>query len=190
MKKAIIGALVGAIIVFGWQATSHMFFKYHEEAYRQVAGQEEVLQTLSGIFKDEGQYLIPRSDVGASQEQMAKFNEGMKGKPWALVTYHRADNMDMGMSALRSFTTAFLSVLILIFLIGNLGGFFLTFIKSIGIAAFVFLFVYYNSNIWLQTPWEVIRPELYDLLAAWGLCGIWLGWWLNRKRPNSTFSGG
>lgn len=183
MKKAIVGALVGAVLVFGWQAVSHMFLHHQDAAYKQVAGQESVIQTLSGIFKEDGQYLVPRSSPNSSQEEMAKFNEGMQGKPFAIVTYHSADKSNMGMSVARSFTTAFLSVLIFILLIGkNPGSFFSIFIKSIGIAIFVFLFVYYNSNIWLQTPWEVIRPELIDLLAAWGLCGIWLGWWLNKGR--------
>ena len=183
MKKAIIGALVGAILVFGWQATSHLFFHYHDTAYKQIAGQEEVINTLSGVFKEDGQYLVPRSNPNSSQEEMAKYDEGMKGKPFALVTYHTADKSNMGMSAIRSYTTALLSILILILILGNNPGNYLSvFLKCIGIAVFVFLFVYYNSNIWLQTPWEVIRPELYDLLAAWGLCGIWLGWWLNRKK--------
>jgi hypothetical protein len=183
MKKAIIGALVGAILVFGWQAVSHMFLHHHDGAYKQVANQENVIQTLSGIFKEDGQYLIPRSNPGASQEETARFEEGMQGKPWAMVTYHAAEKSDMGMAAARSYTTAFLSVLIFILLMGkNHGNFLSIFFKSFGIAFFVFLFVYYNSNIWLQTPWEVIRPELIDLLVAWGLAGIWLGWWLNRVR--------
>lgn len=182
MKKAVVGALVGAILVFSWQAISHMLFSYHDPAYKQVEGQENVLKTLSVIFKEDGQYLIPRSAPNSSQEEMARFDEGMKGKPFALVTYHVEDNSNMAMSAVRSYTTAFLSVLIFILLIGkNPGNFVSIFIKSIGIAIFVFLFVYYNSNIWLQTPWEVIKPELFDLLAAWGLCGLWLGWWLSRK---------
>ena len=180
MKKAIVGAFVGAILVFSWQAVSHLFLHHHDSAYRQIPGQENVMQTLSAIFKEDGQYLIPRSNPNGSQEEMARFNEAMRGKPWTLVTWHQADRSDMGMSALRSFTTAFLSVLILILILGKRpGSFFSIFFKCIGIAAFVFLFVYYNSNIWLQTPWEVIRPELMDLMVVWGVCGIWLGWWLN-----------
>jgi hypothetical protein len=182
MKKALIGAFVGAILVFGWQAVSHMFLHHHDPAYKQIAGQETVIQTLSEVFKEDGQYLVPRPDATLSQEEMAKFEESRKGKPWALVTYHSANDVDMGMAVLRSFTTAFLSVLIFIGLMGkNRGNFFTVFLKSMGVAAFVFAFVYYNSNIWLQTPWEVIRPELLDLLVEWGLCGIWLGWWLNRR---------
>jgi hypothetical protein len=182
MKRAILGALVGAILVFGWQAVSHMFLHHHDAAYKQVAGQDAAIQTLSGIFKEDGQYLVPRSNPNSSQEEMARYDAGMQGKPWALVTWHQAEHTDMAMAALRSFTTAFLCVLIFIWLIGKPPGFGSVLAKSIGIGIFVFLFVYYNSNIWLQTPWEVIRPELIDLLAAWGLCGIWLGWWLNRRK--------
>lgn len=106
MKKATIGAVVGAILVFGWQAVSHMFLHHHDEAYRQVAGQDNVIQTLSSVFKEDGQYLIPRSDPNASQDDMAKYDEAMKGKPWALVTYHSNYINDMGMAIARSYTTA------------------------------------------------------------------------------------
>jgi hypothetical protein len=185
MKKSIIGALIGSLLVFGWQALSHMFLHHHDAAYKQVINQENVIKTLSTYFKEDGQYLVPRSNLSASQDEMAKYNENMKGKPWALVTYHAADDSDMAMSALRSFTTAILCVLIFIWLIGkNNNNFRSIFLKSLGLAIFAFLFVWYNNNIWLQTPWEVIRPELFDLLVAWGLCGAWLGYWLPRKQHN------
>lgn len=181
MKKAIIGALVGAILVFGWQAVSNLFLPAHDAAYRQVANQNDALQTLSTIFTEDGQYLVPRSKPTASQEEMASFNESMQGRPWALITYHTRYKSDMQLAALRSFTVAFLSVLILILVLGKYPGNFLgVFFKCLSIGAFVFIFVYYNQNIWLQTPWEVIRPELIDLMVAWGLCGLWLGYWLNR----------
>src|SRR4051794_33186262 len=142
MKKAVVGALVGAILVFAWQAVSHMFLHHHDAAYRQVAGQDNVLQGLSQVFKEDGQYLIPRSSPNSSPEEMARFNEAIQRKPWALVTWHNTDKSNMAMSAARSYTTAFFSVLIFILLIGKKpGSFFNIFIKSIGIAIFVFLFV-------------------------------------------------
>lgn len=94
----------------------------------------------------------------------------------------------MAMASVRSFTTAFLAVLIFILILGrNPGNFIEVFFKGVGLAALIFLFVYYNSNIWLQTPWDVIEPELIDLGAAWGLCGIWLGWWLPKRREKSRY---
>lgn len=61
MKKAIIGALVGAILVFGWQAVSHLFLNYHDSAFKQVAGQEQLIETLTGVIKEDGQYLVPEA---------------------------------------------------------------------------------------------------------------------------------
>ncbi len=189
MKRAIIGALVGAILVFGWQAVAHMFLHHHDPGLKQISNQQTVITNLSGMFKEEGQYLIPRSDPQASQEEMVRFDEGMKGKPWAIVTYHPSYKNDMGMAIARSFVTAFLCVLILIGILGkNAGSLGTIYAKCLGIAVFVFLFVYYNSNIWMQTPWEVIQGELIDLLVAWSLCGIWLGYWLNRVKKVTKYS--
>jgi hypothetical protein len=189
MKRAIIGALVGAILVFGWQAVAHMFLHHHDAAFKKVPNQEAVISNLSSTLKEEGQYLIPRSDLQSTQEEMVRFNEGMKGKPWAVVTYHTSYKNDMGIAITRSFVTAFLCVLILIGILGknpgNLGS---IFAKCLGVAVFMFLFVYYNSNIWMQTPWEVIQGELVDLLVAWSLCGIWLGYWFNRKKKVKRYS--
>jgi len=182
MKRFLIGALIGAILVFGWQTISHLLFHYHDDGLRQAPNQEKIISTLSGLFTEEGQYLIPRSSPNASQEDMAKFGETMKGKPWAIVTYHTSYNNDMGLAIVRSFVTAFICVLLFIAILGrNPGGFSSVFLKGIGIGALMFLFVWYNSDIWFQTPWQFIKGELIDLLVAWGLCGLWLGWWLNRR---------
>jgi hypothetical protein len=192
MKRAIIGALVGAVLVFGWQAISHMFLRYHDAEYKQVADQENAIKTLSGIFKEDGQYLVPRSNPNGTQEEMARYDEQMKGKPFALVTYHTADKMNMPMSAVRSFTTAFLCILIFIGIIGKKPGrFYIIFLKTFGLGLLIFMFVWYNSNIWLQTPWDVLRVELIDLLVVFTLLGVWLGYWLNGngKKTNGYVNG-
>jgi len=37
----------------------------------------------------------------------------------------------------------------------------------------------YTVHIWY--PKADLMAHLYDAIFSWGLCGIWLGWWLNRK---------
>ncbi|MGI8635049.1 MAG: hypothetical protein ACR2KZ_06565, partial [Segetibacter sp.] len=83
-------------LFFGWQAISHIFLRYHDSAYKQIAVQDNLINSLSGVFKEDGQYLVPGSNLNASQEEMAKYDEGMKGKPFALITYHAADKSHMG----------------------------------------------------------------------------------------------
>lgn len=182
MKKALIGALVGAILVFGWQAVSNMFLHYHEPAYRQVANQDTVISYLSAAFQQEGQYMVPIHDANTSNEEREKYMESRIGKPWAQVIFHPQMKNDMDTNMIRSFGTAFLCVLILIGIMGSKPGAMGTiFLKTIGAGFFAFMFTWYNQHVWLQVPWEAVQPELFDSLAAWGLCGLWLGFYLKRK---------
>ena len=190
MKRILIGALVGGILVFAWQSIAHMFMHHHDAAFKTVENQENVIKAISTLFKEEGQYLIPRTAPNASQEDMQKYDDAMKGKPWAMVVYHPSYENNMGSAIFRSLTTALICVALFIWILGkNPGSFSTVFLKSLGFGFLVFMYVYYNQNIWMQTPWSVISGELIDLLVAWGLCGLWLGWWLNRnRRLNSSYN--
>ena len=190
MKNIIFGSFIGAILVFGWQAISHMVMNHHDAGFKQVPAQEEVIKLLTNSFKEEGQYIVPRSDLKASEQEKAKYDEAMKGKPWAMVTYHPVYKSNMGLSIARSFITAFISVWLLLFVMGkNAGNFSTVFLKSLGWGFFAFLFVWYNNNIWLQTPWSVLQGELIDLVVAWSLCGLWLAYWLNHDRQKGLTYG-
>ena len=183
MKRLLISSLVGAILVFGWQSVAHMFMHHHDKSFKVAPDQEKTIATLSGIFKEEGRYLIPRSSLDASGEEMEKFEESMKGKPFAMVTFNLNHQSNMGMSVLRGFATAFLCVLIFIWILGrNHGSAGSVLFKGVGLGFLMFIYIFYNQNIWWQTPWSVISGELIDCLVAWGLCGLWLGWWLNRSK--------
>jgi hypothetical protein len=187
MKRAIIGALVGGFLVFAWQAVSHMFLKHHDSEFKQVPQQEVVIKALSDYFKEDGQYLVPRSNPGASQEEMQKFDESMKGQPFAIVTYHASDKNNMAVAALRSFTTAVLCVFLFIFILGrNPGPVGYIFVKTLSLGFIIFMYVWYNNNIWLQTPWDVLRPELIDIAVAFTLLGLWLAFWLKPGKARNN----
>jgi len=185
MKRYLLGSLVGAVLLFGWQAVAHMGMHHHDAAYKTVPDQENVIDMFPGIFQEEGQYIFPQADMKAPYAEQAKFQKALEGKPWAQVVYHPAYKSDMGMSALRSFVTAFVCLLIFIWILGkNPGNLWTVSLKGLALGFLMFMFVWYNNNIWMQTPWSVISGELIDLLVGWGLCGLWLGWWLNRKGNN------
>ena len=38
------------------------------------------------------------------------------------------------------------------------------------------------EHVWFQTPVADLYGPLIDSLVAWGLTGIWLGWWLNKGK--------
>jgi hypothetical protein len=182
MKRYLVGAFVGAILVFGWQSVAHLFMHHHDSAYMKAGDEQNLLTNFSTNLKTEGQYFLPYMDPNASEADKKKFMDERVGKPWAMIVYHPSMNNDMGMNVLRSFCTAFLCVLIFIWLVGrNPGSYATVLFKSLGYGFFAFMFVWYNQNIWMETPWSVLHGELIDHLVSWGLAGLWLGWWLNRK---------
>ncbi|MFX5756497.1 hypothetical protein ABTE27_21360, partial [Acinetobacter baumannii] len=66
MKKTIVGALVGGIILFMWQFASWTALKLHLPAQGYTAKQDTILQALSANLEKEGGYLLPTAPAGTS----------------------------------------------------------------------------------------------------------------------------
>lgn len=181
MKRVLVGALVGAIIIFAWQAVARMVFQYHNAGYKHAPNSEAILSAMSGI-KEDGQYFLPDLNHEATAEEMEAQGKAMEGKPWAIVTYHRSWDTDMATPMIRQFATMFLVLALFIWILGkNTVGFSNIFIKTLATGFMIFLAAWYPQNIWFHHPWDVLQGELIDLLVGWGLVGLWLGWWLNRR---------
>jgi hypothetical protein len=185
MKKWVIGSLVGAIIVFGWQALSHTVLGIHNNDLKYTSSQTAILSNLSSSLKEDGAYLLPS---GATPDEQRKVMEGNAGKPWASIIYHSAMVDDMTMSMIRGFLVCIVLVVILIYLLTRGGT--PTSIRiicgSVALGLAFFLYGPYTGRIWYQFPWHMIKGDLIDALVAWTLCGLWLSFWLPRTpvRPS------
>ena len=73
MKKLIIGALVGGLILFFWQFLTFGPLNIHASANMHTANQDAILECLSANLSEDGTYFIPRLPVGASGEEEAAF---------------------------------------------------------------------------------------------------------------------
>jgi hypothetical protein len=178
MKKLLIGAIVGGILVFLWQTLSWTVLSLHEPEYKQAANQDAVIGSLNQL--EEGQYLVPRSDPKASMKEMEEYGKSMEGKPWAVVTYHKSYKMDMTMNIIRGLLVQIISAFFVCWILMKQNSSFgTTFISTLLIGVVGYLFITYSLYIWYQTPGAM--TNLVDALVSWGLCGLWLGWWLNRK---------
>ena len=183
MKRILVGALVGAILMFAWQAISHMFMDYHNAGLKQAPNSQAIMATLSSNITEEGQYFLPDLKPGATQAEETEMNKQMEGKPWAFITYHKAWKTDMVTPMIRQFATMLLVLALFIWVLGKNSGSYSTVLgKSLVTGFIIFLAAWYPQNIWWQTPWPVLQAELIDLLVGWGLAGLWLGWWLNRRK--------
>lgn len=180
MKKLLIGALVGGILVFAWQTLSWTMLNLHEAEYKQAPNQDALISSLGQL--EEGQYMVPRANDNATQKEMQDFQKKMldEKKPWAVINYHKAYETDMTMNIIRGLLTAIIAAFFVCWvLMKQKSTFGTTFISSILIGVAGYLFIPYSGHIWFENPGAT--THLIDALVSWGLCGLWLGWWLNRN---------
>lgn len=183
MKKSIIGAIVGGLLIFIWQTLSWTVLELHRPAQDYTSKQDTILQLLNGTL-EEGGYYMPSVPKGTSMEETIKVSEAMQGKPWATIQYHKSMSMDdkqMYANMGRGLIVNILMVWLLCWIIGKSqhNSFGSVFLASLFTGLIVYINSPYTSHIWYHL--FDIRAHLWDALVSWGVCGLWLGWWLNRK---------
>jgi hypothetical protein len=183
MKKWIIGSFVGAILVFLWQFLSWTILPIHSGEAKYTAAQNEILTSLSASLKEDGVYMLPTVQPNASKDEHEKLMKDMEGKPWATVIYRNSYKGAMVMPMVRGFLVDWFLVFTLIYILtrGGIPTRIRTLAGSVAVGLFTFLSGPYTMHNWFQTPTEAYTGHLIDAFVAWGLAGIWLGWWLNRK---------
>ena len=177
----LIGGLVGGILLFAWQTVSWTVGNFHEKGQQYTSKQDSVLSYFKSIGLAEGSYMVPMPTPGSSWEEMEKQMEPMAGKPWARISYYNAMNVNIGMNMARGLISNIIIVCLLCWIFGKIGlGSFSTYLlSSIFVGIICFTNGAYTGHIWY--PLHDIRAFFIDALASWGLVGIWLGWWMNRK---------
>ncbi|NNE30078.1 MAG: hypothetical protein HKN16_10590 [Saprospiraceae bacterium] len=179
MKKILIGALVGGLILFIWQFISYGMANLHYSQMEYTDKQDEVLAALAATGLEEGTYFMPTFEPGTPREEMEKAFEGRIGKPWAQVSYHSDMQNNMGANMARGFVMNVIVMAILCWILLQFAD--LTFGKSvlasIGVGVIGYLVISYLNSIWFMTN---SLPDLIDQVVQFGLAGSWLGWWLNR----------
>jgi len=178
MVKQLIGALIGGLILFFWQFASWSALNIHGSQNSYTANQSQILEYLSGNLP-QGEYFLPTVAPGASPEEMAKLQEDVMGKPWARVQMYESFEMNMGMNMLRGFIVNFVSVFLLCWILMKIPqrDFMTVFLSSLAVGVIGYMTLPYLESIWFQGD---TIPELIDTFVQWGICGAFLGWWLNR----------
>lgn len=176
MTKSIIGALVGAIILFFWGFASFGPLGVHKAEMDYVANQQEIMDCLEGKLPA-GSYMIPQAAPG---QDMAAFNQSADGKPWAWIHYRTSFNTSMTVPMIRNIVASFVAIILLIWLLQRmqLSGFLETFIAILSVSTFSYLLGTYSESAWFETS---TLGDLLDTLVQSVLLAGWLNWWLARK---------
>ena len=180
MKKIIIGALVGGLIIFIWQTLSWAMLNLHHSNQEYTPKQDSILSYLSSQFSEDGSYLMPNYPRTETREEMEKQMSANQGKPWAEIQYHKSLNVNMGSNIGRGLIVDIIIVALACWIFLQLPSSFGTIlIASLFSGVIVFLNSPYTVHIWY--PKADIMQHFWDAVISWGLCGIWLGWWLKKK---------
>lgn len=182
MKKILLGAVVGGIILFAWQSVSHMVLNLHEPGQQYISNQDTILKYLSEQFKNGGGYMLPRPVNAANVEEVEQFTKQLQGRPWARVIYYPAYEMNMYMSMLRGLITNIIIVFLFLTLVNRFKykKFFSIFLSSLFVGIISFSNTFYTQHLWY--PSYEIKADFIDAVVSWGICGIWLGFIMQEKR--------
>jgi hypothetical protein len=184
MKRVIIGALVGTVIFFGFQTTMWVG-GFHSDFYSYAARQDTILAVLSQNLPEEGMYMMPMADQDSPdfKVRQQELENQMIGNPWAMVFYHPKMTEFSVFTMLKGVLFSFISAFIIAFIMfqGKFHGFWSRFTVSMLFVVFtLFQGVLGNMN-WWEFPWSFIKPQVIDLVAGWGMCSVWLGWFVRPK---------
>lgn len=184
MTRQIIAILVGAILMFGYQAMSWMVLPIHTNSLKHTPQQDSLMAVLSGNLQEEGLYYLPLAAPGTSEKDAQAIHETNEGKPWAIVEYHPVQQTNMGKSMGVGFFLSLLAIAIAVFIIsrGNYPSFLSRFMLCVVLGLFVSLQGELTDWNWWQTPVHFMSGVLLDHLLGWAIVGIWLGFIL---RPQS-----
>jgi hypothetical protein len=182
MKKTLIAAIVGGIVLFMWQFLSWTIINLHGSSQQYTPKQDSILQMLQSNLDKEGGYYLPSAPPGTSFEGMEKLAAENLGKPWASVQYHAALEYNMGMNMTRGLIANIFIIWLLCWILAKIANnnFTTTFTATLFVGIIVYLNSSYTGHIWY--PMFDIRAYLIDAIVSWGLVGAWLGWWMNRSQ--------
>ena len=184
MKKMIIAALVGGIIMFAWQFLSWAALNLHKAANGYTPNNAALLTALESNLPKEGGYMIPGLPETATREEHEKMMKESDGKPWATIQYHKSGDFSassMMMNMARAFLTDIIMIWLFCWILGkmNMAGFATIFTASLFMGFITFFNTAYIGSIWYK--FFDIMAYFTDSMVSWGVCGLWLGWYLKKN---------
>ncbi len=180
--KLFTGALIGAIIIFVFQFLSWGVLNLHKAAQQYTPKQDSILSYLSTQFDSSGGYLMPMPPPGASMSENSAYMQQTQGKPWVQLQYHQSQNTNMVINMVKNLVTNFIMVLLFCWILAGFtkNTFGKTFLAAIFLGLIIFLHGTYTQHIWYEM--FDVGAQFTDYMVSWGLTGLWLGWWLNRRK--------
>lgn len=192
MKKIIIGALVGGIILMMWSFLAWTVLPLHRQTIKYSPAQDSVLKTLAESKMETGAYGMPMLDnrdpaldIAKYQKDSEKLMKENTGKPMAMVYYLKDGYTMDGTTILRGLLINLLAVLCACILLAPslttnnsfVGRWLMVLVAGVFVTACGPL-IEYN---WMAMPWNFTVDIIMDVMINWGIVGLWLAFYLKPK---------
>jgi hypothetical protein len=186
MKKMLIGALVGGLIIFIWQFISFAAVNFHKSSQQYTDKQDAILNFLGSQGLAEGGYVLPSLPEGSSMEEYETQMKTAEGKPWATIQYHSSMENNMVMNMIRGLLVNIVAVFLFCWMVTKMENinFGTVMASALVLGLIIFFNAPYVNHIWYQS--FDIWAHFMDYLVSWGLTGAWLGWWFTRNTKKAS----
>lgn len=179
--KKIIGAIVGGVFIFVWQFFSWSVIDLHRPQQMYTPNQDTILQFLDDQLAADGAFYLPTVPESAGAEEANQLYQKNIGKPWAQVFFHKQMKDNMLRNILRGLLINIVTIWLFVWVVGKISNssFLTVLLAALATGLIVFFNESYTNHIWFET--FDLNASFTDALISWGITGLWLGWWLNRK---------
>lgn len=185
MGKIILGAVLTAMAVFGWEAVSWTALGWHQNGFRTFRDESKVAEVIkANVTSGHGIYLLPAMGeapkIATAEEKkafVAEQQKAMKDGPYvyAIIRPGKGD-YSMGMNMTLSFVRCLICALLIAALLSQTALFYparIAFVAAAGL--FAGLTADLPMWIWFENPGRDAVVNIADHLIAWIIGGAVLG---------------
>ena len=180
MTKFFLASLVGAIIMYVWSFLAWVVLPVHDTSFIYTPAQDAILKALSDNNLETGIYAMPSAPTKEEREKVHKENAG---KPAAAIFYEK-EMPGMGAAMhIWGFVFNFIMIFAACMLLAkNMAGSFFSRWWMVMMVAVVIIFGVHLMNWnWMHYSWNYTRDYILDTAVGWGLCGLWLAWYMGKR---------
>ncbi len=192
LKRFILSAMVGTLILFAWNMVSWLVLPFHSNSLRNIPDSALDVMVLKEHLKEDGVYHYPGLPEDSSSESWAVMEEKVKTGPRITLMVYKSGETSLfsPISFLVGLVFNSLSVLLLMFILSNMSnrGRWRVVTVSIAVGLFVSFIKDFPQMVWYLFPLPYTLVEVADTLVATLLLGLFLGHFLFNEKNRAIRS--
>lgn len=171
--------LLSAVLVFILSSVLHMVFSYHDNDFKGLPQEDEVMDALRPFSLEEGEYVMPKA-ANSKDRNSAAYKEKMNRGPMGFITIYPPGPPSMGKNLAIWFVYTLIVSIFAAYVAGVALGpeaHYLQVFRYVGTVAFAgYSLALMQNSIWYNRSWSATFKSMFDgLLYALFTAGMF-GW--------------